>query len=67
MSSKETEKKWGKDKKEAIMRRVSDSLWSTEYDDGYLNEINIADGLCRIAEHLSKIAKSMSENKQTKE
>jgi hypothetical protein len=65
--SKETEKQWEKEKKEAIMRRFSSSLWSTEYTDEFLNEVNIADGLCRIAEHLSKIAKLMSENKQTKE
>tara|TARA_R100001224_G_scaffold96288_1_gene66074 strand:- start:14 stop:205 length:192 start_codon:yes stop_codon:yes gene_type:complete len=62
--SKETEKQWEKEKKEAAMRRFADSFWSNEYSDEFLHAVNITDGLCRIAEHLSKIAKLMSENKQ---
>tara|TARA_R100000458_G_scaffold2583_1_gene2115 strand:+ start:985 stop:1176 length:192 start_codon:yes stop_codon:yes gene_type:complete len=56
MSSKETEEQWEKEKKEAMMRKFVDSFWSVEYTDEYGHDINIADGLCRIAEHLSVIA-----------
>tara|TARA_R110002073_G_scaffold8349_1_gene46121 strand:+ start:246 stop:449 length:204 start_codon:yes stop_codon:yes gene_type:complete len=67
MSNKEDTKPWEKqfekEKKEYMMKRFSESFWSVEYSDGYGNDINIADGLCRIAEHLSIIAKSMSKNK----